>query len=70
MNDKFIGNAAAGKRIRNGELRRDFQRLLEIIADIREPDFEEVEALANKYRFYFDEKGVVKQIPEERKAVK
>lgn len=70
MNDKFIGNAATGKRIRNGELRRDFQRLLEILVDIREPDFEEVEALANKYRFYFDEKGAVKQIPEERKAVK
>ena len=70
MSDKFIGKATKGQRIRNGELRRDFQRLLEIITDIREPDFEEVEALANKYRFYFDDKGAVKQIPEERKAVK
>lgn len=70
MNDKFIGKATEGKRIRNGQLRRDFARLLEIITDVREPDFEEVEALANKYRFYFDETGEVKQIPEERKAVK
>ena len=70
MNDKFIGTAAKGKRIRNGQIRRDFARLLEIITDVREPDFEEVEALANKYRFYFDENGEVKQIAEERKAVK
>ena len=70
MSDKFIGKATKGQRIRNGQLRRDFARLLEIITDAREPDFEEVEALANKYRFYFDEKGAVKQLPEERKAVK
>jgi len=70
MNDKFIGKATKGQRIRNGQLRRDFARLLEIITDVREPDFEEVEALANKYRFYFDENGAVKQIAEERKAVK
>ena len=66
MSERFIRKATKGQRIRNGELRRDFQRLLEIIADIREPDFEEVEAIANKYHFYFDETGAVKQIPEER----
>lgn len=68
MNDKFIGKATEGKRIRNGQLRRDFARLLEIITDAREPDFEEVEALANKYRFYFDENGAVKQIAEEKRS--
>lgn len=64
MSERFIGKATEGQRIRNGQLRRDFERLLEIIAG--EPDFEEVEALANKYRFYFDETGEVKQIAEER----
>lgn len=65
---KFIGTAAKGQRIRNGQLRRVFERLLEIIASPSEPDFEEVEGLANKYRFYFDETGEVVQIPEERRA--
>lgn len=68
MSKRFIGTAAKGQRIRNGQLRRDFERLLEIIASASEPDFEEVEALANKYRFYFDETGEVKQIAEERRA--
>ena len=48
-------------RIRNGEMRRDFKRLLAIIADTREPDYSEVERLAEKYDLYFDEKGIVKE---------
>lgn len=48
-------------RIRNGEMRRDFKRLLAIIADVREPDYSEVERLAEKYDLYFDEKGNVKE---------
>lgn len=48
-------------RIRNGELRRDFKRLLAIIADVREPDYSEVERLAEKYDLYLDEKGNVKE---------
>lgn len=48
-------------RIRNGELRRDFKRLLAIIADVREPDYSEVEAIATKYDLYFDDKGNVKE---------
>jgi len=68
MSERFIGTAAKGQRIRNGQLRRDFERLLEFIASPSEPDFEEVEALANKYRFYFDETGEVEQFPEERRA--
>ena len=47
--------------IRNGELRRDFKRLLAIIADAREPDYSEVERLAEKYDLYFDDKGNVKE---------
>lgn len=49
-------------RIRNGELRRDFKRLLAIIADVREPDYSEVERLAEKYDLYFDDKGNVKEV--------
>ena len=48
-------------RIRNGELRRDFKRLLAIIADDREPDYSEVERLAEKYNLYFDDEGNVKE---------
>ena len=55
MTSKRIG------RIRNGELRRDFKRLLAIIADVREPNYSEVEAIATKYDLYFDNKGVVKE---------
>ena len=48
-------------RIRNGELRRDFKRLLAIITDASEPDYSEVERLAEKYDLYFDDKGNVKE---------
>ena len=48
-------------RIRNGEMRRDFKRLLAIIADVREPDYYEVERLAEKYELYFDDEGNVKE---------
>src|SRR5690606_28680145 len=68
MSERFIRKATKGRRIRNGQLRRDFARLLEIITDGREPDFEEHEALANKYRFYFGAKGAVKQHPGEKRS--
>ena len=55
MTSKRIG------RIRNGELRRDFKRLLAIITDAREPDYSEVERLAEKYDLYFDDEGNVKE---------
>ncbi len=48
--------------IRNNRIKRDFKRLLAIIADAREPDYSEVEQLATKYRLYFDENGVVKEV--------
>ena len=48
-------------RIRNGEMRRDFKRLLAIITDVREPDYSEVEAIATKYDLYFDDEGIVKE---------
>lgn len=48
-------------RIRNGQLRRDFKRLLAIIADSREPDYAEVEHIAKRNGLYYDEKGEVKE---------
>ena len=55
MTNKRIG------RIRNGEMRRDFKRLLGIITDDCEPDYSEVEAIATKYDLYFDDNGNVKE---------
>ena len=55
MTNKRIG------RIRNGEMRRDFKRLLVIIADDGEPNYSEVEAIATKYDLYFDDEGIVKE---------
>lgn len=55
------GLAPEGRRILNDNIRKDYARLLEIIADEREPDYEEVEQMANKYRMYFDEHGELKE---------
>lgn len=38
---------------------KDFARLLAIIADPREPDYDEVLAIAERNGFTFDEKGAV-----------
>lgn len=54
MNDKPI-------KIRNSRIKRDFKRLLAIIADSREPDYSEVERIAERNGFYFDEKGNVRE---------
>jgi len=54
-------SASDSKRIRNGQIRRDFKRLLAIIADPREPDYSEVEAIAKRHALYFDEKGAVRE---------
>jgi hypothetical protein len=48
-------------RIRNGQIRRDFKRLLEIIADVNEPDFAEVEEIAKRNGLKFDNNGEVKE---------
>jgi len=53
--------AKQGRHILNENIRKDYVRLLEIIADKREPDFEEVEKLAGKYRMYFDDAGELKE---------
>lgn len=58
------GQETKGRRIRNGQIRRDFKRLLEIIADPREPDYAEVEAIAERHALYFDDEGAVKEEPE------
>ena len=49
-------------KIRNNRIKRDYVRLLAIIADAREPDYSEVEKLAAKYGLYFDENGQVKEV--------
>ena len=49
-------------RIRNGKIRRDFKRLLAIIADAREPDFDEVQEIARRNGFYYDDKGEVRDV--------
>ena len=64
MSERFIGKATKGRRIRNGQIRRDFKRLLEIIADPREPDYAEVEAIAERHALYFDDDGAIKEYPE------
>lgn len=47
-------------KIRNGKIRRDFRRLLEIIAEGREPSLEEVEEIAERHAFYYDDSGEVR----------
>lgn len=49
-------------RIRNGKIRRDFKRLLAVIADKHEPDYAEVEAIAKRNGFYYDDKGEVRDV--------
>lgn len=67
MNGRRIRKRSASNRIRNGQIRRDFKRLLAIIADVREPDYSEVEAIAKRNALYFDEVGAVKEYSERRK---
>ena len=56
-----------GRRIRNGQIRRDFKRLLTIIAEASSIPYEELkeaEAIAKRHALYFDENGAVKENPE------
>lgn len=53
-----------GRRIRNGKIRRDFKRLLTVIADDTNLDYDilkEVEGIAEDHALYFDDKGNVKE---------
>jgi len=45
--------------IRNSRIKREFARLLEIIVDAREADFDEVQAIAKRNGFVFDDEGRV-----------
>lgn len=50
--------------IRNSRIKRDFKRLLTLLAaaDLAHVDeYAEVEAIAAKYGLFFDEKGAVKE---------
>jgi len=47
-------------KIRNGRIRRDFKRLLEIIAESSDPSVEalaETEEIADRHAIYFDDEG-------------
>ena len=53
-----------GRRIRNGKIRRDFKRLLSVIADDTNLNYDilkEVEGIAENHALYFDDKGNVKE---------
>jgi len=52
------------RRIRNGQLRRDFKRLLTLLADADGSPYEdyvEVEEIAESHALYFDDNGAVKE---------
>ena len=54
----------AAQPIRNSRIKRDFKRLLTLLAsaDLAHVDeYAEVEAIATKYGLYFDDKGEVKE---------
>jgi len=51
-------------KIRNGRIRRDFKRLLEIIAESSEPSasaLAETVEIAERHALYFDDRGNVKE---------
>jgi len=53
-----------GRRIRNGQIRRDFKRLLAIIAEASSIPYEELketEEIAKRHALYFDDAGAVKE---------
>ncbi|MHC8516799.1 hypothetical protein [Sporosarcina sp. ITBMC105] len=55
----------ANSPIRNRRIRRDFKRLLAIIADATtEPDYVEVEAIAARNGLYFDDDGDMREVAE------
>lgn len=61
--NKLIGEATQGRRILNENIKRDYARLLQLaVTPDVEVDYTEIEELANKYRFYFDDKGNVKEL--------
>ena len=67
MNGRRIRKRSDSNRIRNGQIRRDFKRLLTIIAEASSIPYEELketEAIAKRHALYFDENGSVKENPE------
>jgi len=51
-----------GRRILNDNIKRDYARLLLLaVTPDDKVDYEEIEELAHKYRFYFDDEGNVKE---------
>lgn len=59
-----IRNESDLSRIRNGKIRRDFKRLLTVIADDTCLDYEvlkEVEDIAESHALYFDDEGNVEE---------
>lgn len=51
-----------GRRILNDNIRKDFARALQLAVEPDDKvDYSELEALANKYRMYYDEEGTLKE---------
>lgn len=54
----YANTQSNAQPIRNRRIRRDFKRLLEVIADATtEPDYAEIEAIAARNGLYFDDDG-------------
>ena len=54
-----------GHPIRNRRIRRDFKRLLELLADAHLPNirhYAEVEEIAERHALYFDDDGKVREM--------
>lgn len=54
-----------GRRIRNGQIRRDFKRLLTILASAdlaSADDYAEVERIAGRHALRFDDDGIVREV--------
>lgn len=50
-------------RIRNGQLRRDFKRLLTLLAeaDTKHEAYKEAETIAQRNGLYYDDDGIVRE---------
>ena len=51
------------KRIRNGQIRRDFKRLLTLLAeaDTKHEAYKEAETIAQRNGLYYDDDGIVRE---------
>lgn len=55
--------------IRNNRIKRDFKRLLTLLANAELPntnDYAEIEEIAKRNGLYFDDNGIVKEVRHDR----